>query len=244
MGVFSCHQEDFSDVCATDNAAVELSGENEGYTVDTSVFENVPEYYIADDGDLFDILSVYNQKKEEKFLSENILFNDDECVDLPVQSRSSVTTDTAWVYKCVANDPAEEGAYFKAKFDSKMVAAINSKVIPEYKISTGTTYCCVWELMVKFFNLNPEESIIMVNSPLCGLHPDTKSDYWSRGYKKMPEIVSSNGKKQVQLWSYRVRILYKDVKNPTYYLDIYWPAEILDEPYRGYQFIYRKLVRN
>ena len=158
----------------------------------------------------------------------------------------NVRTDTVWEDNCwgVGDDDVQLSMYFKAKFGSKMVNAINAKIDRKYWLSTKTTYRCEWQLMGIFRNMKDNEQFAMIDSPLSGLHPDSRSDFWTRNCKLYTN-VNSNGVTQKSLLSYRVRIISTDTDKPkdNEWYNLYWPAEILDSPYRGYQFIYRILTR-
>lgn len=243
----SCQQEEYleSNISGiTTSQQLEVTSND---TIDFTVFEDLPEYEINEEEDFASILPKSVEAVESKLFSDGWKVDTikSENCDFMVNSRAvSVRTDTVWQRNCIVVDSETQlEMYFKAKFGSKMVNAINAKLDPSYRISTGTTYCCEWQLMGTFYNLNSNESFAMVDSPFSGLYPDTRTDYWSRGYKVYTH-ESSNGRIQKQLHSYRVRIINKDVKKPTIMLNIYWPAEILDNPCRGYQFIYRILTRS
>lgn len=199
----------------------------------------IGEYVVESDSDLMEALERTNNEYLKDLRNQGYVMLEEESEDFetfPMSRASSFRIDTLWITDCVA---MSEIVYFKAKFGKEMVDKINKVAdVPGYQISTGTNYVCLWEIMGTFYNIKGDESVAHIASPLAGLHPDTKSDYFTRDYK-IYSFERSDGSVQKQMNTYRLHICYKDTSKPTTRLDIYWPAEILDYPnYRGYQIIY------
>jgi hypothetical protein len=139
----------------------------------------------------------------------------------------------------MGDDSLHQAMFFKSKFSSTVVNLINAKVDKQYRLSTGTTYCCYWYVYYHRVKLDKNQRFGKVASPKCALQPETKSSYIDRGYQKT-EKTQNDGTKLVELYSYELYILYKE-KNPPTRLDIYYPF-VLDSPSQGYEFIYNILT--
>lgn len=159
------------------------------------------------------------------------------------QTRASVEN---FVYKTdrpilLLDEDVIKGMYFKAKFGSAIVNAINAKVMDEYKISTGTTYCCMWDVYWGGVELQSNQKFGPVASPLCALHPDTRQGYTVRGYKT-EKYEREDKSSYMHMYSFELVILYKDTSKKTIYLEIRYPKDI-DEPHTGfYEFKYNVLT--
>lgn len=127
--------------------------------------------------------------------------------------------------------------FFKSKFSSSIVNSINANVSSAYKISTGTTYCCYWNIYYHRVKINPGQMWGPYDSPKCALHPDTKESYITRGYSKT-QTSNEDGTKTIALTSYELLILYKDTNKETIRLNITYPRVLDPSPWKGYEFIY------
>lgn len=158
------------------------------------------------------------------------------------QTRASVEN---FVYKTnnpliISDEDVLKGMFFKAKFGSSIVNAINAKVMDECKISTGTTYCCMWEVYWGGVELQSNQKFGPVASPLCALHPDTRQGYTERGYKT-EKYEREDKSSFMHMYSFELVILYKDTSKKTIYLELRYP-QVIDYPHAGYEFKYNVLT--
>lgn len=158
-------------------------------------------------------------------------------------SRVSLTEHTAYVkLPMVMTEEIDKKLYFKSKFGANVVNLINAVVGPDRKISTGTTYCCYWNVYYHKIILESNQKFGIDDSPRCALQPDTRTSYIERGYDKEIEILN-DGRTQVEMYSFELYILYKDTKGSTIRLDIYYPAIIDTGLWQGYEFKYNILTQ-
>ena len=133
----------------------------------------------------------------------------------PMDSRASVTKHTEYeVQPLVMPEDIHQKMFFKSKFSATVVNKINAVVIPEYRISTGTTYCCYWDVFYHSVLLDSNQRFGYVDSSLCALHPETRNAFLERGYA-MEKKEQADGKTKIELYSFQLRILYKDTNNKT-----------------------------
>lgn len=159
-----------------------------------------------------------------------------------VSSRASMEKFTVYVSNPLPLMPEDEQKmFFKAKFGSEVVNLINQHSTKDYKISTGTTYLCHWDVMMHSVDLESNQNLGVASSPKCALHPDTKSSYINRGYKTEKKL-QNDGTSIMYLYSFQLEIMRKDTNKPTTVLNIKYPRH-LDSPYNGYEFNYSILTR-
>lgn len=159
-----------------------------------------------------------------------------------VSSRASMEKFTVYVSNPLPLMPEDEQKmFFKAKFGSEVVDLINQHSTKDYKISTGTTYLCHWDVMMHYVNLSSNQNLGVTTSPKCALHPDTKSSYLKRGYKTEKKL-QNDGTSIMYLYSFQLDIMRKDTNKPTIVLSKKYPR-LLDSPYNGYEFNYGILTR-
>lgn len=202
--------------------------------------KSVEPYYIETMDDLF----VPMQEADNAF--KQALYRGDfeyYPTTTPILSRASVTKHTEYETRpLVMPEDIHLKMFFKSKFSATIVNKINAVVSPEYKISTGTTYCCYWYVYYHKIIKNSNQSFGQANSPKCALHPDTKTSYIERGYGK-EETAQADGTTKIELYSFELVILYKDTNKKTIRLDIYYPRAIDPSPWKGYEFSYNILTR-
>lgn len=157
-----------------------------------------------------------------------------------IQSRVSSSKHIAYVHlPIIINDDAiNQKMYFKTKFGASLVSKINA-ICSEKKLSTGTTYCCYWNVYYHRDTLEVNQKFGKVPSPNCALQPETRSSYTDRGYQKT-EKEQNDGTTLVEMYSFELYILYDEKKLPKR-LDIYYPKIIGGVP-NGYEFIYNILT--
>lgn len=156
-------------------------------------------------------------------------------------SRASVARHTEYeVQPLVMPEDIHQKMFFKSKFSATVVNLINAVVMSEYRISTGTTYCCYWDVFYHSVLLDSNQKFGYVDSPLCALHPETRNAFLERGYA-MEKKEQVGGKTKIELYSFQLRILYKDTNNKTIYLGILYPRAIDSSPWKGYEFSYNIL---
>lgn len=161
----------------------------------------------------------------------------------PILTRASVTKHTEYETSSLAMpEDIHKKMFFKSKFSAAVVNKINAVASPEYRISTGTTYCCYWRVYYHKIIKNSNQSFGQANSPQCALHPDTRNSYIERGYGK-EETAQADGTTKIELYSFEVVILYKDTNKKTIRLDISYPRDIDPSPWKGYEFSYNILTR-
>lgn len=172
-------------------------------------------------------------------LAKGLLEN--QIPNVPLVTRASVAKHTEYeVQPLVMPEEIHQKMFFKSKFSATVVNKINAVVIPEYRISTGATYCCYWDVFYHSLLLDSNQRFGFVDSPLCALHPETRSAYIERGYA-MEKKEQSEGKIKIELYSFQLRILYKDTNNKTIYLGMPYPRVIDPSPWKGYEFSYNIL---
>ena len=241
MSTTSCQNEQDIESIEDDYIAY-LDNKNSSYSLPSTEIidslKNVEPYEINTFDDLLIPMDEAN-----KIFKETLKNNywEDYIPNYPRVSRASSSRDTVYAYKALILPPdIDKKMYFKTKFSSTVVNKINANVLPEYKISTGTTYCCYWFVYYHKITLTPNQKFGYVASEKCALHPDTRSSFLERGYA-MEKKTLENGNTTVELYSFELRILYKDTSKKTIYLGIDYPC-LLDDPYKGYEFIYSILT--
>ena len=140
----------------------------------------------------------------------------------------------------VVPEDVHQRMYFKSKFSAAVVNKINAVVMPEGRISTGTTYCCYWDIFYHDLTIDSNQRFGYVSSPQCALLPSNRNQYIDRGYE-MEKTEQSNGKVLYELYSFQLRILYKD-GGATTYLGLMYPRIIDPSPWLGYKFSYNVLT--
>lgn len=162
-------------------------------------------------------------------------------VAIPMVYRASMTKHTEYEFlPLVMPEDIHQKMFFKSKFSATVVNMINAVVMPGYRISTGTTYCCYWDVFYHDILLGSNQRFGYVTSPNCALHPETRNAYLERGYA-MEKKEQADGKTRIELYSFQLRILYKDTNNSRIYLGITYPRAIDPSPWKGYEFSYNIL---
>lgn len=153
-------------------------------------------------------------------------------------SRGELKKHTEYVSRpVVMPDDVHAGMFFKSKFGTQIVNNINAIVSPEHRISTGTSYCCYWNVYYHQVVKNPDQKYGPLVSPNCALHPKNKASYEIRGYED-DDKEQADGTSKIIMYSFELVILYKDTDKPTVRLDIYYPRIMDPSPWKGYEFIY------
>lgn len=155
----------------------------------------------------------------------------------PLMSRQSIEELTTYVTNPISlMEEEHQKMFFKSKFSSTFVNKINSVVSSEFKLSSGTTYCCYWS--VYYLKLQQNDGMLFspLPSPKCALDPAKKDEYIERNYAMNTKILY--GKTYIELYSFELEILYKDTKSKTPYLGIRYPRVIDPSPWPGYEFKY------
>lgn len=172
-------------------------------------------------------------------LANGLVGNDEPAKQL--LARVSISKHTEYeVNPLVLPEDIHMKMYFKSKFSATVVNKINAVVSPEYRISTGTTYCCYWDVFYHDVLLEPTQKFGYVESLHCALHPETRNAYIERGYA-MEKKEENDGRVRYQMYSFQLRILYKDTNKKTIYLGITYPRALDSSPWNGYEFSYNIL---
>lgn len=140
----------------------------------------------------------------------------------------------------VFDEDLQKKMYFKSKFGTKIVNEINAIASPELQISTGTTYCCRWQVYYHPVTVEKNQKFGICPSPKCGLIPSTRTSYVERGYEFEKKSLN-DGSTKYEMYTFTVLIMYKDTNNKTIRLDVEYPIRTsADGP--GYEFIYNILT--
>ncbi|MDE6653388.1 MAG: hypothetical protein K2K37_03260 [Muribaculaceae bacterium] len=197
--------------------------------------KSVKSIFVGTEEDLFESV----QKARALFLRTLMMGTfDDYLCSVPEFSRASITKYTEYVTRpVVMPEDIHARMFFKSKFGSQIVNKINALVSPERKISTGTTYCCYWNVFYHPAVKNSGQKYGPTASPNCALHPNTRDSYEKRGYE-ITTTDRGDGTTVIHMYSFELVILYEDTDKPTSRLDIYYPRIMDPSPWTGYEFIY------